>query len=577
VGTEPKCVPVATPRRTVLLLFAALAFLAPIFIGAGPAAAAADSCARHRSLNLPAHGDDDLLFMNPDIQQDIDTGRCVLTAIFTAGDAGLGEAYWKERERGSEAAYAQMAGLPDEWNERTVTIDGHPLLYEELAGRPDVALIFLRLPDGHQGQGYPDSGDESLQKLWSGTISTIHAKDGSTSYTKDGLTNTLIEMMHSYQPDVIRTLDYQGKYLNGDHSDHLSSGYFSITAHKRYFSTPHQVYAHMAYASSNQPENLSVAQRDRKLATFLAYAEHDKQVCQTATACLAGSYSPWFSRRHSTGSETGGRQNVVPVGAITSSSQNTATNQQATKAADDWVSDATREWATIGGKAGSWINVTWPTAHTVESVVLYDRPNANDRVNGGTLLFSDGSKVSVGALPNNGSALVVNFPSRRVTSLRFTITSVASTTVNTGLAELQAYSTNLAAQAFTTVSSENAGTQQYGYKVSDGYATGSPAAPTREWATAGGKAGSWLKLSWNSPRTMTRVVLYDRPNANDQITGATLTFDNGDSVTVPALPNNGAGYTVTFPAHTASMMQLTVTSVSATTQNVGLSEIEVQP
>jgi hypothetical protein len=72
-------------------------------------------------------------------------------------------------------------------------------------------------------------------------------------------------------------------------------------------------------------------------------------------------------------------------------------------------------------------------------------------------------------------------------------------------------------------------------------------------------------------------VLFDRPNANDQITGAQLTFDDGESVTVPALPNNGAGYTVTFPAHTTSTMQLTVTSVSATTLNVGLAEIQVEP
>jgi hypothetical protein len=185
--------------------------------------------------------------------------------------------------------------------------------------------------------------------------------------------------------------------------------------------------------------------------------------------------------------------------------------------------------------------------------------------------------VPVGTLPNDASALVVNFPRRRVTSLRFTITGVTSTTANVGLAELQAYSANLAPQAFTTVSSENTGTQQQGYKVADGYPTGSPAAPTREWSTVGGKAGSWLRLTWNSPRTMSRVVLYDRPNANDQITGAQLTFDDGDIVTVPALPNNGGGYTVTFPARTASTMQLTISSVSSTTLNVGLAELQVEP
>jgi LmbE family N-acetylglucosaminyl deacetylase len=570
----------STPRRTLLALLAVVALIAAILSGTGPASAA-DACARNRSLNLPAHEDDDLLFMNPDIQQDIDAGRCVLTAVFTAGDAGLGAGYWEERERGSHAAYAQMAGVADQWNRRTVSVGGHPMLYDELAGKPGIALIFLRLPDGGRGEGFPTTGNESLQKLWSGTISTIHPVDGSTSYTKASLTTALTHMMHDYQPNVVRTHDYVGRYGDGDHSDHHSAAYFALAAHKQYFSTPHQVYAHMAYASANLPPNLTIAQRNRKLATFLAYAAHDNKVCQTENACLAGSYAPWFSRRHSTGSETGGRQNVARVGSITSSSQNTATKQQATKAVDDWVAgspiDATREWATRGGKTGSWLNVSWPTPHTLESVVLYDRPNTKDRVTGGMLRFSDGSTVSVGALPNNGSALVVDFPRRRVTGLRFTVTAVASTTVNVGLAEMQVYSANLAAQAFVAVSSQNISSQQVGYKVTDGYPNGSPAAPTHEWATVGGKAGSWLRLTWNSPRTTSRIVLYDRPNANDRITGARLTFDGGDTVTVPALPNNGAGYPVTFPARTASVLLLTVTSVSSTTLNAGLAEIQVEP
>ncbi|GAA0548226.1 hypothetical protein GCM10010172_32600 [Paractinoplanes ferrugineus] len=561
-------------------LVAVMVLIAAVLFGASPAAAA-DSCARNRSLNLPAHQDDDLLFMNPDIQEDMDQGRCVLTTFLTSGDAGRGGDYWTERERGSHAAYAQMAGVPDQWNRGTVTINGHALVYDELAGRPDIALIFLRLPDGGRGAGYPATGNESLQELWTGTGSTIHPLDGSTAYTKTGLTDTLTHIMHDFQPNVVRTHDYVGKYGDGDHSDHHSAGYFALAAHKQYFSTPHQVHALMAYPSSNQPENLTAQQRNRKLDTFLTYAAHDDYVCQTASACLGGNYAPWFARRHSTGSETGGRQNVARVGTVTASSQNTSTGQQVTKAADDWVAgspiDATKEWATTGGKAGSWIHLSWPTPHTLESVVLYDRPNSNDRVTGGTLYFSDAAPVSVGALPNNGSALVVNFSPRRSTSLRFTVTGVSSATQNVGLAEMQAYSANLAAQAFTSVSSENTGTQQQGFKVSDGYPTGSPSAPTREWATVGGKAGSWLKLLWNSPRTMTRVVLHDRPNSSDQITGAELTFDNGDAVTVPALANNGAGVTITFPAHTASTMQLTITSVSSTTQNVGLAEIQVEP
>jgi hypothetical protein len=73
---------------------------------------------------------------------------------------------------------------------------------------------------------------------------------------------------------------------------------------------------------------------------------------------------------------------------------------------------------------------------------------------------------------------------------------------------------------------------------------------------------------------MSKVVLYDRPNANDQITGATLTFSDGSTVQVPALNNDGTATTVTFPAKTTTSLKVTVTSVSASTQNVGLSEIQ---
>ncbi len=53
-----------------------------------------------------------------------------------------------------------------------------------------------------------------------------------------------------------------------------------------------------------------------------------------------------------------------------------------------------------------------------------------------------------------------------------------------------------------------------------------------------------MKLTWSSPVTLATIILHDRPNANDQITSATLTFSNGTPVAVGALPNDGSGLTV---------------------------------
>ena len=75
----------------------------------------------------------------------------------------------------------------------------------------------------------------------------------------------------------------------------------------------------------------------------------------------------------------------------------------------------------------------------VDRVVLFDRPNGDDRVTGGVLTFADGSTVSVPALNDDGSPTVVVFPARSTSSLVFTVTSVSASTRNIGLAEIEVY------------------------------------------------------------------------------------------------------------------------------------------
>jgi uncharacterized repeat protein (TIGR03806 family) len=134
-------------------------------------------------------------------------------------------------------------------------------------------------------------------------------------------------------------------------------------------------------------------------------------------------------------------RNVAPSASIVASSENSDTGQLAIKAVDQvvdgWPGDFTREWATTGQGAGAWIELTWSTPHAVQGAVLHDRPGTNDHVLAGTLSFSDGTTVSVGALDNAGAAIRLSFASRTVTWVRFTVDAVASTTSNIGLAELE--------------------------------------------------------------------------------------------------------------------------------------------
>jgi hypothetical protein len=135
----------------------------------------------------------------------------------------------------------------------------------------------------------------------------------------------------------------------------------------------------------------------------------------------------------------------------------------------------------------------------------------------------------------------------------------------------------VALNATATASSQDVSNSQTANKAIDGVIDGWPGDYTKEWATVGGGAGSWLKLTWTSAQTITKVVLYDRPNLNDQVTGGTLTFSDGSTVAVPSLNNDGSATTVTFPAKTTTSLLFTVNSVSASTGNVGLSEIQVYP
>jgi len=136
--------------------------------------------------------------------------------------------------------------------------------------------------------------------------------------------------------------------------------------------------------------------------------------------------------------------------------------------------------------------------------------------------------------------------------------------------------TNIALQATASASSQTTATGQTAAKAIDGVIDGYPNAYTKEWASLGQGAGAWLKLVWPSAEVIDAVVLHDRPNTNDQITAATLTFSDGSTVPVTTpLPNDDTGLTVSFTARSVTSVTLTVTAVSSTTHNVGLAEIEV--
>jgi hypothetical protein len=95
------------------------------------------------------------------------------------------------------------------------------------------------------------------------------------------------------------------------------------------------------------------------------------------------------------------------------------------------------EWSAPAGPEHAWIKLTWTDPIKAKRILLYDLPSATDWVLGGTLTFSDGTSLSVGALPNEGTVPAnIEFPEKQITWVRFDITRTSPSTKKEGLAEM---------------------------------------------------------------------------------------------------------------------------------------------
>src|SRR5690348_2456392 len=79
-------------------------------------------------MQIVAHEDDDILFMNPDVYNMIAAGYGNVTIYLTAGEADGSvdgtqsrEVFAANRQKGIRAAYAAMAGVTNSWSRATLT------------------------------------------------------------------------------------------------------------------------------------------------------------------------------------------------------------------------------------------------------------------------------------------------------------------------------------------------------------------------------------------------------------------------------------------------------------------------
>jgi LmbE family N-acetylglucosaminyl deacetylase len=416
----------------VALLAATLALGDPRPAGANP------NCPPGAILNIVAHQDDDLLFLSPDLIHDIQANRCVRTVFVTAGDAGRDTTYWEGRENGAKAAYAQMAGVANTWTTADAGIAGRTIPVATLTGKPTVSLAFLRLPDGYPGgTGHPDTGSQSLQKLWLDDVAMDSLGTGSSTYTRAGLINTLAALMSAYQPTEVNTQDHAGSFGDGDHSDHHATAYFAQAAEQAYPGSPAFVGYH-DYKIKNYPVNLGSADITAKQNAFFTYGWYDDGAC-TGLPCTGHDYPAFLQRQYQVLGP-----NLARTATATANNQDAGTGQVAAKAVDGvvsgWPDDSTREWATVFGGANSTLTLTWSSPRQIRRVVLYDRPNPYDQVTGAEVRLSDGTVNTVGALDNGGGPIEISYlVTKTVTSIEFKVTAVSGSTANVGLAEIEVF------------------------------------------------------------------------------------------------------------------------------------------
>jgi len=143
-------------------------------------------------------------------------------------------------------------------------------------------------------------------------------------------------------------------------------------------------------------------------------------------------------------------RNLSLTAQVTASSE--SVSQGRMRAVDGIVDgahhDAAREWVSASQLAGAWIQLDWPAPVSVSQVNLHGRPLAGENVLAGTLSFSDGSSIALGALPPGGKLLPVTFAPKSVSWVRFTVDQAQG--ASAGLSEIQVLGVPLA-QAGTNV------------------------------------------------------------------------------------------------------------------------------
>ncbi|MFI9723197.1 PIG-L family deacetylase [Streptomyces sp. NPDC052396] len=280
-------------------------------------------------LQVIAHPDDSLYFMNPELEQSIRSGAPTVTVCLTGGESDGRNAlaqtpgYPQMPERRPEFVRARINGLREAtaqmatgdwlspWKvEATSFLKGFQVELHTLRAAPQVQLIFMELVEA---RFIKTPRAESLRGLWLGATQTLPTLIPTASpvrrqfhYQRQQVIESLVAILERYQPTVVRTLDpnpthraQQQPYpdvppvLRGlshyDHQDHTTSAFFIQAALAEYWgrrhSRPTAVESYLGYEVSLLPTNLDTATTAHKVKILDTYGWSSGKDCGDPAGC----------------------------------------------------------------------------------------------------------------------------------------------------------------------------------------------------------------------------------------------------------------------------------------------------
>ncbi|MFD9629465.1 PIG-L family deacetylase [Streptomyces violascens] len=270
-------------------------------------------------MQVIAHPDDDLFFMNPDTGQSLRSGRPMTSVYVTAGEADGVNApppkkaggpkplvdkakYSEARQNGIRGAYAQMAtgDRGSAWTRTSIpTAGGGTAEVDTLNAHPDIHLVWIQLREAGSING---NQPNSLRGLWNGQVDRLTSEIASGSpakpftYTKDQVVKTLAGLMEHFRPTHVRTLDptpgKEGKlHKIVDHQDHIYSARFAQAALQLYAKSVNHpnfsVQTYFGYNTSYLPHTFAKPAADAKADIVKTYAwmNPNDNYCDSAAGC----------------------------------------------------------------------------------------------------------------------------------------------------------------------------------------------------------------------------------------------------------------------------------------------------